>query len=388
MNKNIRLLTWFNFFTDFSLYAPVAVIYFSQVAGSFALGMAVFSLIMVSSALFEIPTGIFSDKAGRKKTIVLGALVSVLSSVFFAIGISFVFLAIGSVLAGLARSFYSGNNDAYLHDLLSSEKQEHLYDEYLGKTSAMFQVALASSAFLGSIIAYWSFPLVMWLSVIPQILCLLLALRMNEPRVHTAESGNVYAHLKEAVRLFVGNKKIRLLTATNAIGYGFGEAGYQFQAAFYQMVWPLWAIGIAKMFSNIGAFTSFYFSGRIIKKFNGPKILFIGSIYNRIAGTLAVLFPSPVSPLLMSSTSLTYGVASVAENGLMQNEFSSHQRATMGSLNSFIGSIFFGIIAIGIGLFADKLSPAVALLIVQIGLLPMHFLYWRLYSQDKSKNRQ
>ena len=67
MNRNIKLLTWFNFFTDFKLYAPVAIIYFSQVSGSFALGMAVFSIATVSSAFFEIPTGIFSDMIGRKK---------------------------------------------------------------------------------------------------------------------------------------------------------------------------------------------------------------------------------------------------------------------------------------------------------------------------------
>ena len=301
----------------------------------------------------------------------------------YALGASFIFLAIGALLEGLSRSFYSGNNDALLHDSLSSEKQEHLYEKYLGRIGAMFQIALATSAVLGGVIAYWSFPLVMWLSVIPQIICLILAFKIIEPRAHIVESGNVYKHLIEASRLFVKNRKLRLLGGANAIGYGFGEVGYEFQAAFYQTVWPVWAIGIAKALSNIGATVSFYYSGRIIKKYNAPWILFIGSLYNRAAGTIAVLFPSPVSPLLMSSTSLTYGVATVTENGLMQKEFTQKQRATMGSLNSFIGNIFFGIIAIIIGLFADKLSPAIALLIVQAGLLPMHWLYWKLFKHEK-----
>jgi len=97
MNRNIKLLTWFNFFTDFKLYAPVAIIYFSQVSGSFALGMAIFSIAMVSSALFEIPTGIFSDMIGRKKTVILGAISAVLYVVFYALGTSFIFLAIGAL---------------------------------------------------------------------------------------------------------------------------------------------------------------------------------------------------------------------------------------------------------------------------------------------------
>src|SRR3989344_6165866 len=118
LHKNIRILKLFNFFTDFKLYAPVAIIYFAKVSGSFALGMSIFSIAMVSSALFEIPTGIFSDRIGRRKTVILGALAAVLYSVFYAIGISFWFLAAGAVFEGLSRSFYSGNNNALLYDTL------------------------------------------------------------------------------------------------------------------------------------------------------------------------------------------------------------------------------------------------------------------------------
>ncbi len=56
LHKNIRTLTWFNFFTEFKLYAPIAINYFSQVAGSFSWGMAVFSIVAITSAAFELPT--------------------------------------------------------------------------------------------------------------------------------------------------------------------------------------------------------------------------------------------------------------------------------------------------------------------------------------------
>ena len=39
VKRNIPLLYWFNFLTDFRLYGPFAIIYFSDIAGSFALGM-------------------------------------------------------------------------------------------------------------------------------------------------------------------------------------------------------------------------------------------------------------------------------------------------------------------------------------------------------------
>jgi MFS family permease len=104
-HRNIRILKWFNFFIDFRLYAPIAILYFSKVTGSFALGMSIFSITMIASALFELPTGIFSDKIGRRKTVILGATAAVLFSIFYAIGGSFWMIAIGAVFEGLSRSF-------------------------------------------------------------------------------------------------------------------------------------------------------------------------------------------------------------------------------------------------------------------------------------------
>lgn len=384
VHKNIKLLTWFNFFTDFKLYAPIAVIYFSQVTGSFALGMSIFSIAMVSSALFEIPTGVFSDRIGRRKTVIYGALAAVLYSIFYAIGQSFWILAVGAVLEGLSRSFYSGNNDALLHDTLAQTNEEHQYEEFLGRVSAMFQAALAVSAILGGILATWSFPLIMWLSVVPQLLCFFLAFKLIEPKLHSSQSGNIYQHLKDAYRNFLTNKKLRLLSVASVSGYAFGESAYQFQAAFYNTIWPVWAIGIAKTLSNLGAAASFHFSGRLIKRYNALKILIVDNIYSRIINTFATAFPTVLSPLLMSSTSVFFGVTSVAKNSLLQKEFTNEQRATMGSLNSFAGSIVFGIIAITLGALADRISPSHAFVVLQIFQLGNLYLYWKVFKHDRA----
>src|SRR3989338_4038016 len=153
LHKNIKILTWFNFFTDFLLYAPVAIIYFERITGSYALGMSIFSIIMIASALFEVPTGIFSDYIGRRKTVILGAFCAVLYVTFYAIGTSYWILVTGALFEALSRSFYSGNNDALLHSTLAETNDQHQYEEYLGKTSSMFQAAATIAAVSGSILA-------------------------------------------------------------------------------------------------------------------------------------------------------------------------------------------------------------------------------------------
>ncbi len=379
MHHNIKVLTWFNFFTDFKLYAPVAIIYFSQVTGSFALGMSIFSIVMISSALFEIPTGVFSDRIGRRKTMIYGALASVLYVLFYAVGQTYWILVIGAVLEGLSRSLYSGNYEALLHDTLAEEGREHQYGEYLGKVGSMFQVALGTAAVLGGIIATWSFSIIMWLSVIPQVVCLYLAFKFIEPNIHTSKSGNVYIHLTEAYSNFFSNKKLRLLSFGSIIGYGFGEASFYFQSAFYSTLWPVWAIGAVTAVGHAGAATSYRFAGNLIKRFGAINILIAQNIWDRITGILATAFPSVASPLLMSSGSLWYGVAEVSKSSLMQKEFTNHQRATMGSLNSFAGSIFFGIISILLGILADNFSPSQALLLIQLCQITNIIIYWKLF---------
>ncbi|MDQ3099461.1 MAG: MFS transporter [bacterium] len=319
---------------------------------------------------------------GRKKTIIFGALMSVFSLIFYAIGGSFILLAAGSVFAGLARSFYSGNNQALLHDSLKASNQEEEYAQYAGTTSSMFQFALAASALIGGFLAYFSLPLVMWISVIPQIICLIISFQVQEPKVKdSSDETNIYAHLREAIIKFKENSKLRTLSLAAILDYGIGETMYQFSSAFVALLWPVWAVGVARMFSNLGAAIGMRMSGGITQKLGFFKSLIVATACSRIAGLVAVLFPSVLSPLLISSTSFAYGINSIAKETLFQKEFTDKQRATMGSLNSLGGSLFFAVFAFLFGVIADSLVANQALIIGELMLICVLYLYWRLFKK-------
>jgi len=385
MNKNIRLIALFNFFTDFHLFSAILIIYFAKVTGSYALGMSLFSVAMVSSAIFEIPTGVFSDFIGRKKTMVLGAVCAVLAVTFYAIGTNYWILFIGALFEGLQRAWYSGNNSALLYETLSNSNRKDEYDHYLGKTSAMFQVAAGVGIVIGGIIAVWSFALVMWLSVIPQVICLAISLLIVEPIRRSNTSPNIYSHLTTALKKIWSNRKLRLLSINDIVGSAIGESTYLFRGAFINTLWPLWAVGVAKVISSIGAAISYWYGGRIIRKVGAFRLLLISSIYGKIINIGSVAITTVISPLLLSSTSLFYGVTSVANSLLMQKEFSNDQRATLGSINSFMGNIVFGIFAVALGIFADKYGPANALLIAYILSLPTLLINWSLFKNNKNE---
>ncbi|MEI6532396.1 MAG: MFS transporter [Candidatus Roizmanbacteria bacterium] len=384
LHKNIRLLTWFNFFSDFRPYAPIAILYFSNITGSYAIGLSIFSIEMISASIGEVPTGIISDMVGRKQTIIFGAIMSVLSLIFYAIGAHFYILVLGSICAGIARSFFSGNNQAFLHDTLKEFNQEQAYAEHAGKVASMFQFALAISALIGGIVAYFSFSILMWISLIPQVICFLISIQMKEPKIHNmSDESNIYSHLNEAVQNFRNNSKLRTLSIASILEYGIGETIYQFNSAFVSLLWPVWAIGISKMLSNIFAATGMRLSGRITKKLGPIRSLIFSNMYSRCVGLFAVIFPSIFSPILISSTSFPFGISLVAKDTLFQKEFANKQRATMGSLNSLGGSLFFAFFAFLFGFIADKLAPNQALIIGELLLFIVLFLYYKLFASEK-----
>lgn len=366
VRRNIRLLGVFNFLLDFTLYAPVIIIYFERVTGSYALAMSVLAVVMLSAAIFELPTGIFSDLIGRKWTVVAGAVASLGAAVFYAAAAVYSVLLIGAVLEGLARSLYSGNNSALLYDTLAENGEQADYQVHLGRTSSMYQFALAISALAGGVLAAISFSLVMWLSVIPRLLMVMVSLRFIEPQVHKAESTNIYSHLREAFQNILRNPRLRLLNIGQIISYSVGEAAFQFRTVFIEMLWPLWAIGAARMISNIMAAVSFYFAGPLLKRFGEKRLLFGGIALSQVTNGVALLLQNVFSPVLMGATSIFFGVNTVSLNGMMQREFTDAQRSTMGSLTAFGGSLGFAVCSLIVGWLADTIGVRDALIVATL----------------------
>lgn len=386
--RNLRLLAWFNFCLDFRLYGPVIILYFSRVAGSYTLGMSVFAITQLASAVFEVPTGVFSDWIGRKRTLIIGAGAGTLSIICYALG-SYEWLVVGAIAEGFARALFSGNNNALLYDTLTQMGRPDEYQEYLGRVGSMFQVALAISAIIGSMIAFVSFSLVMWLSVIPQFLCLLLGLFMVEPTVHDKRSdGNLYAHLGTAIRLIFRNHKLRTISLASMLGFAFGESAFQMRSAFINLLWPVWAIGIAQTISNITAAFSFYLSGPIIKRFGELRLLLLGDGVSISLNTIALAVPTVLSPVLMGATSIFFGVNMVAKDGLMQREFSQEQRATMGSLTALGGSLAFGGYSLFLGAMADRFGVTAALLFTEFLSVFVILLYIIAFRQKNAVYRE
>lgn len=338
--------------------------------------MLIHSCIMISAAVFDVPTGILSDLAGRKKTIMMGSIVSCVGVVFFALADSFWFLLAGAVLQGMSRSFFSGNNEALIHDSLSDEGKEGNYPGALGRARSMYQLALALSAIVGAMVAPWSLRWTVWATIPPQLLTILLSFFFVEPTAHSQESTNVFTHMKESIVLFLSNAKIRILSIGSIVWNGLGETIFYFEPVFIGMLWPVWGIGIARTFDHALGWMSYWYAGAIIRKVGTLRTLIAALVCSILLGLAAFGYPFILSPLILVLTAIPYGLIIVSQDTLLQKEFSQKQRATMGSLNNLFGSLFFAFCAVVLGWIGDQWTPTIAMFIAQICLIAILPLYW------------
>jgi len=69
IRRNLILFKLTQFLSGLWFLASLAIVYFETITKSYALAMAVFAVVSLSTTLLEIPAGLISDKIGRRKTL-------------------------------------------------------------------------------------------------------------------------------------------------------------------------------------------------------------------------------------------------------------------------------------------------------------------------------
>jgi MFS family permease len=379
---NIKLLSLFNVCYNFRLYSVLAVIYFYQITHSYTLALSIFSVTQVSQGLFEIPFGYYSDKYGRSNCLRVGALASFLSVVLYAIGQNYWLLVVGAVFEGINFASFSGNNDALLYETMQESGKKDDYHHEYGKMNSWLELSGFLGVFIGSLVATKSLSLLFALSILPRLFATIISLGFIDPKVKKKKIKSVVHHLSDSWNIYKNNFKVRLLSITDIIGY-VGGVIWNFQSAFYNIFLPTWATSMVMSVNFFTSFISFRLSGKLIKKFEAMKVLFYSELYCRVPVLIAYIFPTIASPFIIAAASSTYGPSVVAKSTILQNEFTNEQRATMTSINSFVGNIIYSVSAIFVGMAADKFGVAKSLFVVQICMMSISLIYFRLYLSGK-----
>jgi hypothetical protein len=145
-------------------------------------------------------------------------------------------------------------------------------------------------------------------------------------------------------------------------------------------------IGVARFIKQFSGFISFWFSGSFINKYGDKTALISSRFYITIIRLSALAINNTITPFLSSLTNLLWGLDQTSFNNLHQKEFSSSQRATMGSIVAFFSNIFGSIVTIFVGYIADITSPRIAIFITVIPTTLVLIIYNKIFSEENYKN--
>jgi MFS family permease len=375
LKHNMRALFRFTFFSNVQPYYVVLVLYFAHILNSFTLGASVWAFVQVAQAVLEIPTGIVSDRLGRVVSMQVGALSSLAGLIIYALSPGYWVLLVGAALQGLSFAMFSGNNNALIYDSARNGGEKDEFHSFYAKNNIALEVGGIISAITGTALAAISYSLVLWISVVPQVLAVLVTFSMIEPPRHSPLSGNMFSHLGDVFRYYKKNSHLRMMSIASIIGGGVGGAAWNMMPAYYNQYVPLRYVGSMLSANYLWSTIGFKASDWFMKRFKPASILIFSEAYARIVSFMALVGSTVASLFVMMLAGITYGPSDTAKQHLLHEEFTDAQRATMDFLNSLVTSIVYALFLVLAGYLADRYSPRFSLLVCNICLLLVFFIY-------------
>jgi len=392
LKRNIFLLSLISFFSQVRLYSPVAILIYYSITKSYSLSMMVVTIISISIIVFKIPLGIFSDKYGRKPSLILEMASILISTIFYVFSFSSIygiyFLYAGAIMYGIGVAFRNGNREAIIYETLMFYKKTKEYPKIQGRMFSMTQAALALSGIIAGILLLldFSFKDITFLSIFPLMIGFILTFFIIEPKKHKINKGGELKHLKKAIHLIIKQPKLLLFAMASSLRDGFSRTGYIIVPTFIELVWPVWAISFFRTGQNGIGSLCFWFSGAIVKKLGKFKTLWKSSIFELIITTTALLSQNIFSPFLLFLSQIGYASGYTADSSIQQKIFSNKERVTMKSLISFTTEIITAISAVLIGIIADKTNITTALIIAfAFNFIPANIIYFYIRKLSKKK---
>lgn len=109
------------------------------------------SIFHIVSSCFEIPSGVVADVFGRKRTMVLARVVSLISSLLMILSFNFWTVAFAIGFSAISYNLESGTREALAYDSLESVGQEKQYNDFASKEMMLYRITTSTATLCAGI---------------------------------------------------------------------------------------------------------------------------------------------------------------------------------------------------------------------------------------------
>lgn len=355
--RNLTRLKWQGFFAAFRVFIPIQYLFFRHNGLSYTQISLLVGAFFVGMFLFEMPSGVFSDKFGRKAAIGLSALILTLSFILFYLGDGFLLFLFANFLQGVGEAFNSGSDEALIFDSLKEVDRTNEFSEHFGAKWGYFMFGAATSSLLCSAFSSSQLKLTFLVSAFAGLISLVLALLLIEPKqiVNTKESTS-WAYFKVALGELFCCHSLRHLVIMIVI------FNMTIQVFFQYLQFLVKDIGVPLAYLGVLYAAFIYLCGysaklahRIGSRLNARQVLKLISAL-LIVGTILPALTLNIVFVIISIILIefAFGIAGPLLNGYFQHGLEGKSRATTASVRSFAVGIAVMICAPIFGTISDK----------------------------------
>lgn len=371
LSNNIQKFYTFSFLRELLFIIPVVVLFWQENGLSLTRIMTLQAIYTLSIALFEVPTGVFADKIGRKQSLSIGAFILLAAAVVYSVGYNFWQFAIAEIIWGLGVTFTSGADSAFVYDTLKQTRKKHDFKKIWGHAKSLEYLAAGIAAVLGGFVATYSLRL-NWVLVAFSMLCLFfVSLSFQEPKHYKKLKQKKYLiHTVECFKESLTNRNLLfLLLFSSLLSTMWGVALWFYQPYMNQSGLKITYFGVVWASFSIFSIIGSRYAHKIEEKFKEKLSLWLIILAN----VLSLIFMSywfvVWGFIFIFMQQFIRGFANPILQDYTNKHLTSEKRATLLSIQNLSGKLMFSIFGPLFGYFADKYSLSTTLLITGISFL-------------------
>lgn len=160
----------------------------------------IISVYQISKLIFEVPSGVFSDKYGRKTCAYIGQVSLIAFLISTLITRSYNSFLLISIIRGISFAFLSGTADCIFSESILKCCPDKM-DYYMGIDKILFYCSIGLSSIIGGFLARYSYATVFYFDIVIQIICFIFIFIFKETRMF---NNNQIKEPKECFRFFRG----------------------------------------------------------------------------------------------------------------------------------------------------------------------------------------
>jgi len=356
---NVRLLYAIRFFQHLIPAYVIERLYWEQRGMTIQMVVYAEMIFAATIVLSELPTGIIADKWGRKRLIVVTALMGCLEFLILVFATEFWHFALVVFLAAIGNAAASGAETALLYDTLLAERREREFEKILGRLNALDIAATILAALSGSLLAgHFGFEFNYWLSLGAMAVSLFLTAALAEPVQESRKRERpipIGEYVTTSLRFFRSHPGVALVLLSGmTMGAAVNYVDEFWQTHLDRLGIPVVLFGVFSAAIFLLRLPGSLFAYKLLKRFGTRPMLltilgamtvsFAWLAWSRDYGGLAALF----------LVSLFAGMIEPIASGYLQHRIGSDMRATMGSFQSLGENAVLMLSGLGFGYYSSQ----------------------------------